>query len=400
MLTNEELRSIQDKKLFDLLLQDSTVQKVNQGIERQEKQGPLGTRRQLLATSVRLSEKMAPRLARIAQECIEKLGVLIPVELYAYSSPQYNAACVKPEEGRLFIMFSSSLLDAFDDDELRFVVGHELGHFIYNHHSIPIGYILRGRSRPSPDLALTLTSWSRYAEISADRAGAHCTNDFHTVARSLFKLASGVTSSIVQFDLKEFINQVNDMQIEDGIPGANSSSQDWFLTHPFSPLRVKALQLFHKSELAKKDGILYEELEMGVEGLMTLMEPSYFDAHTDVAKAMRHFCFASILLIANSDEHISQEEIRIFEQFFGKHQYSENFNLEKLERDLPQRSQQVLNLASLPKRMQIVRDLCVMAKAENHTKTNELNKLIQVAALIEVPELFVRQCLNNNDDLD
>ena len=125
---------------------------------------------------------MAPEIRAIADECIQRLGITIPVEIYVYPSASYNAACVKPEEGRLFIMFSSSLLERFDAAELRFVMGHELGHYLYHHHDIPIGYLLVGQNRPSPSLALQLFAWSRYAEISADRAGAHCDRSWLDVA--------------------------------------------------------------------------------------------------------------------------------------------------------------------------------------------------------------------------
>ena len=115
---------------------------------------------------------MAPDIAMMADECIEMLGVKLPLELYVYSSPQFNAACFKPENERLYVMFSSSLLEGFTSSELKFVMGHELGHHVYDHHAIPIGYLLRGNQRPDPQLALELFAWSRYAEISADRAGS------------------------------------------------------------------------------------------------------------------------------------------------------------------------------------------------------------------------------------
>jgi len=186
----DALRSKQDLEIASQLMQTKEVKRINDMIEKREAEGPMGTRRRLLATSVRLSRGMAPWLHEMTDDCMEKLGVTIPTELYVYASPTYNAACVKPEDGRLFIMFSSSLLESFEGSELRFVVGHELGHYLYDHHDIPIGYLLKGEPRPSPKLALQLTTWSRYAEISADRAGAHCAQDPIGVARSLFKLAS------------------------------------------------------------------------------------------------------------------------------------------------------------------------------------------------------------------
>jgi len=283
-MTKQQLRAKQDRKLFDLLSKTREVEHINQQIARQEASGSLGTRRRLLTTSVKLNQRMAPSLYTIANECIEKLGVEIPIELYAYNSPQFNAACVKPEDGKLFIMFSSSLLDAFDEQELKFVMGHELGHFIFNHHDIPIGYLLQGQQSISPDLALQLTSWSRYAEFSSDRAGAYCVNDFDAVARSLFKLSSGGTSGIVKFKLQDFLTQVDEMQLEDDNIN-RSSQQDWFMTHPFSPLRVKALQLFHRSHLMNNNQPLSEtELELGIEDLMQLIKQT----HTNNSRFMHH----------------------------------------------------------------------------------------------------------------
>lgn len=396
----DQIRSHHDKSIAEYLLQVPEVIAVNQKIAQMEAQGVQSVRRRLLATSVRLSPVMAPALTQIATECMARLGVNLPVELYAYSSPHFNAACVKPEEGRLYLMFSSSLLDHFDEEELRFVVGHELGHFVYQHHDIPVGYLLKGQQPVSPDLALKLTSWSRYAEVSADRAGALCTQNLNAVARALFKLASGVTSTVVRFNLQEFLRQVDDMQVVDGMPGAGSTAEDWFMTHPFSPLRVKALQLFHHSAHMQADGMDIMTLELGTEGLMGLMEPSYLESKTEAALAMRHLLFAGALLVANANGEISQQEIAIFEKFFGRYQYKETFNLEKLAEELPKRAEQVVKHNAVPKRMQVLRDLCVMARAEGKANAPEIKVLAEVATLLEIPTVFVDQLLSNETELD
>ena len=53
-----------------------------------------------------------------------------------------------------------------------------------------------------------------------------------------------MTGGIVKFDLKEFMRQVDEMQLDADETGVNASAEDWFAAHPFSPIRVKALQLF------------------------------------------------------------------------------------------------------------------------------------------------------------
>jgi len=397
----ETVRCQSDLVMFERLLEDLTVKQVNEQIEQAAMKdgGRTGLRRRLLTTSVRLSEAMAPDLHRIADECGERLELGIELELYVYSSPVYNAMCFKPEANRLFVMFSSSLLEAFTDAELKFVMGHELGHHVYNHHEIPIGYILRGGTRPDPRLALDLFTWSRYAEISADRAGAHCAQDLLAVSRALFKLASGLSGSTVQFHLDDFLAQVDAMQIEDAVPGQGAPKEDWFSTHPFSPLRVKALSLFYDSELA--GGTQSKaDLEVAVQGVMSLMEPSYLDGRTDTAENMRRLLFAGALVVANADGNISEEEVAIFEKFFGKGAFSDSLNLDALQSDLDDRIVQVREMASTPQAMQVLRDLCLVARAEGRISQVETDVLNDIADGLGVAREFVCQSLDSELEPD
>ncbi len=397
----ETVRCQSDLDMFERLLEDLTVKRVNEQTEQAARKdgGRTGLRRRLLTTSVRLSEAMAPDLHRIANECSERLELGIELELYVYSSPVYNAMCFKPEANRLFVMFSSSLLEAFTDAELKFVMGHELGHHVYNHHQIPIGYILRGGTRPDPRLALDLFTWSRYAEISADRAGAHCAQDLLAVSRALFKLASGLSGTTVQFHLDDFLAQVDAMQIEDAVPGQGAPKEDWFSTHPFSPLRVKALTLFYNSNLAGGSQTK-DELEVSVQGVMSLMEPSYLDGRTDTAENMRRLLFAGALIVANADGNISEEEVAIFEKFFGKGAFSDSLNLDALQSDLEDRIAQVQEMASTPQAMQVLRDLCLVARAEGRISQVETDVLNEIADGLGVAREFVCQSLDSEFEPD
>ena len=395
-----DIRSRNDKKLFDLLAVDPDVKKVKQAVERMEEKGPISIRRQLLATSVRLSIGMAPQVHELKQHCVAALGINIPIELYVYNSPQFNAACVKPEEGRLFIMFSSSLLEAFDEGEMLFIMGHELGHHLYQHHDIPIGYILRGPHRASPKLALQLFTWSRYAEISADRAGAYCAQDFEIVGRSLFRLASGLSEQVVQFSLKEFLNQLDDMQVEDSQPDQGAPKEDWFSTHPFSPLRVKALQLFFDSVFVKDGGLSIDELEISVHRLMALMEPNYLDGLTKPAETMRRLLFAGAVLVADASGGIDAQEKERFEEFFGKGTFSDGLDLNRLKQELPHRIEQTREHTSIAQRMQVLHDLCLMAHASGRVTSAEREVLVSISEGLNVSPNFIHTCLDRNLDLD
>lgn len=395
-----DIRCSNDKKLFEVLSAEPDVKAAQGAIERLEENGPISVRRRLLATSVRLSTGMAPKVHRMKDDCVEKLGTNIPIELYAYNSPAFNAACVKPEEGRLFIMFSSSLLEAFPGDELHFVMGHELGHHLYHHHDLPVGYILRGPKRPNPKLALQLFAWSRYAEISADRAGAHCAGDFEVVGRSLFRLASGLSDRVVQFNMNEFLDQLDDLQVENAEPGQGAPMEDWFSTHPFSPLRVKALEFFFDSAFVRQDGISADELELAVQKIMGLMEPSYLDGRTKTAETMRRLLFAGAVLIADASGSIDQQEIERFEKFFGKGAFSDTLDVKRLQRELPGRIEHVREHASVAQRLQVLRDLCLMARASGRTTPAEHAVLTAIADALNVAPSFIDCGLAQNLELD
>ena len=334
-----EIRCDNDLKLYQGLLAHPEVRRVRETLEKREenRKGP-GVRRHLLSTSVRLSRSMSGALHAMADRCQERLGIESRLELYAYPAPQFNAACFKPEDGRVYIMFSSSLLEAFSEQELLFVMGHELGHHVYRHHEVPIGYVLRGRRPPPADLALDLFAWSRYAEVSADRAGAFCAEDLGSVARALFKLASGITSeNVVTFKLDEFLSQVDDMLAFDNEPGQGAPMQDWFSTHPFSPLRVKALTFFHESSLMLAAGYDKPALEDKVQQLMSLMEPDYMQGKTDASRAMRDLFLAAAVVIADAYEGISDRERAALKRFLGKAYAVDALDSRRLREDLPRR---------------------------------------------------------------
>jgi len=396
----QKLRSQHDLELFDQLLHDPDVKRINELIEKHTHDGNTNVRRHLLSTSVRLSPLMARDLHKTADDCREKLALDIPLELYVYPSPQFNAACIKPEAGRLFIMFSSAILETFEDKEIRFVMGHELGHHLFGHHDIPIGFIMNGQARPSPRLALTLTSWSRYAEISADRAGAYCANGLESVAHALFKLASGLSGSYARFSLADFLQQLDEMQLEEGKPGQGAPVEDWFLTHPFSPLRVKALKLFHEYDMLAGSEQSAHELDLSVENLMSLMEPSYLEGKTDAAEAMRRVLFAGAIAVADATDGISSDEVDVFEQFFGKASFSTKLDTQQLKAEVHDRIEQANELTSIPQRMQVIRDLCAVCRADNRCSTDERTVLDQIATAMQVPTLFIDRSLNSATELD
>ena len=392
-----EFRCEGDGALHEKLLQVDEVKKVRKELEENPSRG---TRRQLLATSLRLTKSMSPKLHKMLDFCAKKLSLEIPTETYVYNSPQFNAACIKPENGRLLLMFSSAILEKFDEKELLFVMGHELGHHLFAHHDIPIGYLIRGENRVDARLALQLFSWSRYAEISADRAGALCAEDGDAAARALFKLASGLTSDLIEIHIDEFAAQADEMAMDDE-PGKDSSNEDdWFMTHPFTPLRVKALNRFFQSDLVRKGGASREQLEAECHELMQLMAPTYLEEDSQTAEMMRRVLFAAGCVLMKVSGTISDKEIEAFNSLFGEGTFGDHLNIDKLEERLDDRVEEANAVVPLARRSHLIRDLCVIARSDGRVTRKEREFIHEVGRKLELSPTIVDHTFNRNVELD
>ena len=67
--------------------------------------------------------------------------------------------------------------------------------------------------------------------------------------------------------------------------------------------------------------------------------------------------------MADASDGISDEEIAIFEDFFGKAAFTDRLNIDQLKAEVPERIRQTKTLTSIPQRMQVMRDLCTVARA-------------------------------------
>ncbi len=377
------------------------VDEVKAAIRRLDDNPGAGVRRQLLATALRLTPSMSPKLHKMMQESIEQLGVEIPVEIFVYNSPEFNAACLAPEDDTLLLMFSSSLLEKFQEQEVRFVMGHELGHHMFQHTQIPIGYLIKGPEPVGPRLAMKLFSWSRYAEISADRAGAVCAKDADSTARALFKLASGLTTDLIEINIDEFAAQVDEMAMDEDDPTKRDSNErDWFMTHPFSPLRVKALKQFFESEVMTKGGTSITKLESQTHSLMEIMSPTYLKEKSEAAEAMRRVLFAAGCGVMAASGGISEKEITAFDNLFGDGTFSGKLDLERLEESLDERIRRANEVVPHARRVHIIRDLCLIAVATGRVTKKEREYVHRVGKKLKLSATIIEHCFNHDADLD
>lgn len=386
-----DLRADGDRDQAERILREPSVRSLIDKLD--SKAEEMGMRRHLLATALRLTPEMAPDVHEILDSCRSTLGIDTPLETYVYPEQHFNAAAGRPERGRLFILLSAGLLEAFEPDELRFVVGHELGHFLFEHHRIPVAALLAGAAHTDAGLTLRLFAWQRYAEISSDRAGLVCAGGLEPAAAALFKLASGLRGSRVHVRVDQFLAQVGDLQEEsERLARADEPVRsDWFATHPFSPLRLRAAEMCARSEIMKPGGTPRADLEAEVDELVRLMDPSYLQEHSEVAEAMRRLLLAGAVLIATASGDVVEAEIKALERLLGPLPWK--LNPEELRADLPRRIASLKEIVPPLRRAQVIRDLCVIAKADGDVSDAERTVLAEIAAAVGVDQVLLERML-------
>ncbi|HEY2793201.1 MAG TPA: M48 family metallopeptidase, partial [Micromonosporaceae bacterium] len=88
-------------------------------------------RMEYLASAVRTSDRQFAMLHHMVRDAANVLDLDRVPEMYVHRNPDVNALSIGTNQP--FIVLSTGLVDMMDVDELRFVIGHELGHTMSGH---------------------------------------------------------------------------------------------------------------------------------------------------------------------------------------------------------------------------------------------------------------------------
>lgn len=153
-----------------------------------------------LGSAIRADEYQFVRLHRLLNDAGTTLDVAELPDLFVTANPVPNALTIGMKKP--IVVLTSGLVELMDDEEMRFVLAHELGHAVSGHavyqtllqrliqvsgvlYVIPLGGLgVRA-------IMAALMEWARKAELSADRAGLLATQDPATAFRVHMKMASG-----------------------------------------------------------------------------------------------------------------------------------------------------------------------------------------------------------------
>jgi Zn-dependent protease with chaperone function len=204
-------------------------------------------RLEYLGRAIRVDHRQHPRVHRLFAEAAATLDITELPELYIEFSPTLNASCVGM--ARPFIVVTSRTVELFDDEELRYILGHELGHLASGHAVYrTMMSILTGLASTLPlgtvvfrVILFGLLEWWRKAELSADRAGLLSGQDPAAALRAHMKLAGG--SDLREIDTAAFLEQAAEYDRGGDLRDSLIKLRMLFgLTHPLPVARAADLR--------------------------------------------------------------------------------------------------------------------------------------------------------------
>lgn len=206
--------------------------------------------------TVRCGPRQFRTLYGLMREACSILHVPEP-ELYVRYDSRVNA--MTAGVGRPFVVIHSALIDGFTDEEILYILGHEVGHIkcghvLYQMLAMTLLVFVRvlGQSGlalgqvATLGLAAAFYEWMRNAEFSADRAGLLVCQDPQVAYSATMKLGCGHTRFAHEMDLEVFMEQARAHAKESGSDSIGKALlfmlQGWQHNHPQVVYRAKGLE--------------------------------------------------------------------------------------------------------------------------------------------------------------
>jgi len=371
----------------------------------------IGSRLSLLTDCYRVDQAITPKLFRLGRLLRRVLRLVRPLDMFVLPSSEMNAFCIPSRKGNRFVMcLHSALVNAMSSHELLFVMGHEVGHALFRHGDMP------GISFEHPDFSplevVRLRGLGRAKEISCDRIGFLTCQNLRVACTALFKLASGLSEKWVSFDETAYSRHFDELSSMAEVVNLEDASR----THPLTPLRVKALMAYAKSEPCStafersRWTIASDELERGVETMLSVLSPDVSDLESKKEEeAGNEFLYTGALMVIAADGMVNPEEVgwlrKLTRQKKSAKQLAEDCCrpdfAEKALRRLSPVAAILRNKLSDKKRAGLLYAMCEVAACGGGIPEPEFKVLDRIRQLLDVPVEIAKHVLHsalNADD--
>ncbi|CAM2005880.1 M48 family metalloprotease [Acanthopleuribacter pedis] len=205
-----------------------------------------------LQTAVKVHDKHLTKLHDMNVRACTLLDMELMPELYVMHDPMPNAMAIGVDDP--FVVLTSGLLDQMDEDQIRGVIGHELGHIHAGHQLyrtalyllINLADRLLGSIIPMREAAMfaivqALQYWSRCSELTADRAQMLVQRNFDRFVHCEMRLAGGSRFTNPDLDAEQFLLQAQEatrVQEENFLNKIYAGMQASNASHPFPVWRA------------------------------------------------------------------------------------------------------------------------------------------------------------------
>ena len=215
--------------------------------------GERGVRLLFQGNAVRAGAAQFPKLWHLHNEVITTFDWPTVPELYVSQTPFFNAGAYGIDKP--FIVIHSAAIELLDDDELRVLLSHELGHVMSGHALyrtiaailalISLGALPTLAGLAVLPIRLAFLEWSRKSELSADRAGLLGAQDILAAQRLAMKMAGGGRGDgfAGQLNVDAFVQQAHEYAASgEGLDVVYKILSTLALTHPMHTVRAAELQ--------------------------------------------------------------------------------------------------------------------------------------------------------------
>jgi len=215
--------------------------------------GERGIRLLFQGNAVRVGPEQFPHIWTLHVETCTTFDWPKVPELYVSQTPFFNAGAYGIDKP--FIVIHSAAVELLDDDELRVLLSHELGHVLSGHALyrtiaailalISLGALPVLASLAVLPVRLAFLEWSRKSELSADRAGLLGGQDIVVAQRLDMKMAGGGRGDgfAGQLNVDAFMQQAHEYaSAGEGLDVVYKVLSTLALTHPMHTVRAAELQ--------------------------------------------------------------------------------------------------------------------------------------------------------------
>lgn len=274
-----------------------------------------GLRSAMEGHSFKVEKRLMSHLHDLLYGVKEKLGFNDPVDFYITGNSTVNAWTIAAaREGEPHIVnINSALINLMTDDELRFVVGHELGHLMNKDVEMLrlIGFVFPQGSVPPLVLQYKIRLWEQLSELTADRYGYMAVENLESCLSAFFKMTSGLDITRINMQVDAYLEE-NLKHLEYFIKDKGLSRD----THPVNPIRVQSLNLYATCQSEEE---LNEKMGEIIGALMKL-------SNDEVDYFLGFFVATAGLIAINIDGNVTDEEIeRVLNNLSSFHIFPRQF---------------------------------------------------------------------------